>query len=886
MIPLLFLLLSIAAPVGNAGWNPLKTVKSGLSEAGSVIGAPAGGLLNAATKPSIRSAEDAGHRLIADIDTRLKQDIDLAISKADGAAKARLTQLDKSMEARIYQLTSGIDQIATNSLLEADRISAIRLSEFNTIAEQRLDQIDMTLQGAIASTDQMLEARVAQVGLVLLGAINEVDQVLENRIEQLDEIAERRIGNVDLIATKAGASIDSVVTHFEYSLFTFVKLVSVMVLVIFFIWRVYVLVQKRWGVLSVPKHFKEKLAVFTSAILPGIVVQCLVASFAICIVFLIFGAIAPSVDGRHIEERQIANLVKSNRERYEESISAFDFRRAKYYAAQLQLLSADAEGNDPALGLRLKADLMQQILTRPGCVQSPQGLTEVMQLVGQAESSLPEDPDILALQAFISWNTGSTRRSEYEAARLCMLAVDKALSNNAPPIAKKGQTSQADQRPAKAAPKFALLPLAHNYLAAYLMSPLPDNVTLKLHDEIHGSDGVPHATITALGGALQVSNSEMAKILATGELRFAELKHILDFNSAVAKLMKRVGPAYTSLVKCDAEAKYWFEKLTANIADLKVKEEKKKLVALTVPDDDAEIADIQMWNPTEKNASDLRAGWKREKVDLAVQKVREAQLRRYQQAFIIFEAFRSFDQELKESVWLNGSTAPLAAFRLNDAIYSRAVWYLGHPGAFDIAPRLTQNIDEVLVVEKVKGVLKKEMKAGPDKKPVETGKLAFEDRVAARDKLSGMIMMAPPRLAWSRRYGSFFSTNAATAVAHQEFERFRDFEVKCVEFETVAVKFWNAVGFDDKEPDNSKIAQDEGPKVSSRAAELSLYSDGGDALGQPGDGDSLVPYSKYLLEVTEGTFTVEGKAEYATTKKEETELRVLTLLVASRLGML
>ena len=114
-----------------------------LTKAGQLAGAPFGGFIDSATKPTINSVENAGHRIIADMNgsmeariAQLGDELGATTTNFDKSMEARVSQLDQSMERRIYQL----DGVIGKSLLEADRISEARVRQLDKVAEARIAQ--------------------------------------------------------------------------------------------------------------------------------------------------------------------------------------------------------------------------------------------------------------------------------------------------------------------------------------------------------------------------------------------------------------------------------------------------------------------------------------------------------------------------------------------------------------------------------------------------------------------------------------------------------------------------------------------------------------------------------------------------------------------------
>jgi hypothetical protein len=109
-------------------------------------------------------------------------------------------------------------------------------------------------------------------------------------------------------------------------------------------------------------------------------------------------------------------------------------------------------------------------------------------------------------------------------------------------------------------------------------------------------------------------------------------------------------------------------------------------------------------------------------------------------------AWTNFDQAIDGVPGLSGRSAVLAIFRMNDASYARATWFLERPKDNDIAPLLSDITD-----------------------------------LALKAKL------APPRIDWEKRYGNLIASELHTVAELQEANRFKAFEADSQRFERAFV---------------------------------------------------------------------------------------------------
>jgi hypothetical protein len=122
---------------------------------------------------------------------------------------------------------------------------------------------------------------------------------------------------------------------------------------------------------------------------------------------------------------------------------------------------------------------------------------------------------------------------------------------------------------------------------------------------------------------------------------------------------------------------------------------------------------------------------------------------RTKEAQQVVAAWTVFDTGLRKATGLEG---PLLSslFRLNDAVLTRALWFVA------------------------------------SKDTLETGK-RLEDLSDGDDGLALRIKLAPARIAWARRYPELFRGPAKQIMEFEETERFRAWEAWTIEFERAMV---------------------------------------------------------------------------------------------------
>lgn len=666
---LMLAVCATSAEEANA-WNPFKSavkfVKKAGSAIGAVVGSPFGGFLGAATSPTIRNAEDSAHRVIADFDEK---------------TRARITQIDNVLEKRIDQLDANLER---------------RIVQADQIAKDRIDQID-----------GVMGKNIDLVSDVLAGSVAQVDAVLSKRIEQLDQVAETRIGNIDVVATKATLTL-------EASLMRVVGIACVAAFAAFAAWRIYqeILVAggRSAGIRNVVLNAWKPLALQ----LP-VAVVALVCLYAITM-WLPGGS-----------ARRSTQFVAAYRTALENNIKAFDLTRARYMSAQLQAIYPT---DSDARALALKVDLMRDILTRPTLLKSVGGLFDIIQRLELTSSYKDDDPDILTLKGYVSWQAGAKRQDEYEAACLCARALEIAPTPSA----------------------FALQPLARNYLEAFLHDPITTDAST--------TTSVPAYSIAQLQTVL--ANSPP---IVGHEDSYAPFAHIIVYDAMVRDLDKTSTAEYVTMILQHARLK------------------KKATELATLPEAE-------------------RAGEKGAPIRAEIEAARQA---RTAAATNVVAAWDDFEDRVRNDPWLMGTSAPLASFMLNDAVYTRAKWFVIENGA----------ADEIADISLAKGVT-------PE--------------------------TAPPRVDLCQLYTTTLSQETRVLVDYEEAKRFEKFFTQLYAFEKSVIEF-KMLDPNLDQPTYKKNAI----AAANAAAEVGFYVD---------DPSGRRPYANVLLDEMVGHLTLQMRAQY------------------------
>lgn len=128
--------------------------------------------------------------------------------------------------------------------------------------------------------------------------------------------------------------------------------------------------------------------------------------------------------------------------------------------------------------------------------------------------------------------------------------------------------------------------------------------------------------------------------------------------------------------------------------------------------------------------------------------VARARARRTAAAQQVLLAWQDFDKRIGSIPGLSGTSAVLSIFRLDDASYTRAAWFVEQAQSNQLAPLLADVADAALKVK-----------------------------------------LAPPRVAWEKRYGALIARELHTVAELQEADRFNAFEQQNRDFEAAYVAY-------------------------------------------------------------------------------------------------
>jgi hypothetical protein len=659
----LALTLGVPCDEARAGWNPLKSV-------GRFLGEGVGSFAEAAATPVIRSAESSGQHLVTSIDRKFeariaqvggetKQALDQvdritskSLDKIDASTQAALGRADVILTARIAQLDVAGNRLVTSAIGGLDQVARNRIRQAEQSGLKLVSALGQQGQALLSQSDRMLEARLSQLDTMVGNALDDVDGIMKQRIEQLDQAAERRIGNVDAVATKQGLAVEN-------------ALVRIATLIAALAFCVYVLKQLYNDIVAllVPawNSAEDKVrccAIAVAKMLGLLALRVATGAACVAVVYLVASRL-PFGSRRDLNE-----LITTHESALDAAVKALDFSAIRYHASQLALL--DSERAPDYRSRERKFELVRDVLSRPASRNDAGRVRAVMDEMHVLDRLLPNDPDLSALKAYVSWQVSTTRDGEREAASLARDALG----------------AQAG---------FLLEPLAEEILRCYLLHPAPSA----------GAETTPELAL-----AVRLADQEQPRV-------FAPLGHAAAYNALLRKLELDAGAAYIAMV--DAHASY-----RVSAADLK-REPEPSL-------GEGGAAPPGAWSAAQSAL-------------IAAKSERLAAAKR------VVLAFSAFDDGLRNDDALAGANVSYAAFLVNDALLSQALWFTADPNAQLEPPALAR---------------------------VPT----FDRRVA----------MAPLRVEWARRYAELLSGPARELLLYQEARRFEEFEANAIAYVRAVVE--------------------------------------------------------------------------------------------------
>jgi hypothetical protein len=492
------------SPSRAEAWNPIKAAADKLKAAGravgGVLGIPAGGFIESATTPVIHNVEDAGHHLIADVDSAIAANLERTGGLVKGVKDGiddTVAHVDRSLAARILQVQTGVDHTIDHAFDRLDVLfgrlddEAKRLLEHAERAGKNLiKQLDGTAAANIARVDKVLTARVHDIQLLVSSSLQDADDIARQRLEQLDELAGRRVGNLDVIATKQSLSLEGMLVRIA-------ALVGLVGLIAFVAWRLF---RELTDALALANaRGTKRLRTIGWCSITRLVPQLALAAAGALVLYFLSNYLPRASEvraGKQIENHETA---------FEAAARSLDVIDARYHESQLEILAPDKIA--AYRGRMKKTELLHSLFTRPGQLHTQEGLANLVAEVGEVEAALPaEDPDVTIAKAYVLWQVGGTRDDEYEAAMLCATALKHDGSA-------------------------LLAPLARNYIAMFLADPY-----------------TPHAPAST-------SLDELAKLaeMPPGTHETPQFDRVIELDKLLRDLDRKSTAAYLDMLAAHAD---------------------------------------------------------------------------------------------------------------------------------------------------------------------------------------------------------------------------------------------------------------------------------------------------------------------------------------------
>jgi hypothetical protein len=524
-------------PSRAEAWNPLKAAASKLKAAGraigGVLGSPAGGFIESATAPAIRNFEDAGHRLLGDVDAAIATNLGRAgklFSVVDESIDKKLLQVDHSLEARILQVQTGIDRTIDHTFDRIDQVigrleqDAVQLlARVERTGKAFIKQIDETAANNLKRVDELFASRFGDVRTLVTFSIQQADDIARQRLEQLDELARLRLGNLDVIATKQSLSLEGMVLRIA-------ALIGLIGLIAFVAWRLF---REVADALALPRPGDgSRMGMVFKRTAARLVPQLALAAGGALLLYSLSDRLPRGAQGR--ADAQVAHHERT----FHDAARALDVIDARYHESQLELLVADDRRRLATYrGQLKKIELLHSLFTRPGQLHTPQGLANLVAQVAEVEKAIGDnDPDVMIAKAYVLWQVGGTRDDEYEAATLCASALRASMQAASMQAASMQAASAQRDASARGAPAHEatgplLAPLARNYILAFLQDPY------KPRD-------AEAASLVDLGKLAAVPS---------GQSEISQFDRIAEFNALIRTLDRASTAAYLDMLAAHAD---------------------------------------------------------------------------------------------------------------------------------------------------------------------------------------------------------------------------------------------------------------------------------------------------------------------------------------------
>jgi hypothetical protein len=379
-----------------------------LGSIGAFFGKPFGGLINAATAPTIANVQGAVNQVVANVDDRLNKDVvragDVLKNDANQVVTQGLTQVDTIAAARIDQVYLDTSKIVGQvGALENKAIVDVKsvVKDVDTRVNKDLDRID-----------SIVDTRIQQVDGVVKDAIGQADTDIKARIAQADDAAQKALGSADVLVAKETLGIQAAL----------IRVGGVIGAVIFLVASLW------WLFQHLPAHLQETARITNSEDRWKRHRRFAWVSAASVSVHVVFGAACfaglmwLSNNLPASAQRSTQALITSHETALGESAAGLDFTMVRYHAAELAILNPDGVSKYRALEHR--AGLVRAALTRPGLLASQDGIGELAAMIDGVRMLGDAQADVYAVMGYVEWQLARNRADEAKAVGAFVHAFD------------------------------------------------------------------------------------------------------------------------------------------------------------------------------------------------------------------------------------------------------------------------------------------------------------------------------------------------------------------------------------------------------------------------------------------------------------------------------
>jgi hypothetical protein len=477
------MLLKRAAAV-FAGVFVLSAPSSGRADIISdIIGFPVKALLGSTVEKVQGSADEV-------ID-RTNKDVTGQTDRISELASALVAHTNNDLEARILQVKTSADDSVNLALSHVQGVGQSLIKSLGDTASQLIVQVNGDVLSDLSKADLVIQQRTADINKLLEDRTTQIDHAVADRIAQADEVVGRRLGDVDVIAAEQRIALESTIIRLAV-------MIGAIVFIVFVMRNLWLRYDELTSDLGSRQELAGRRGARRTAFLMRKLVPALVAPTlaAFCGVALL-AALYQWLPSGALQEA--AQLTITHQQQLAEAVKRVDYPHARFEASHLGYLD-DAHASFYE-GQADKTGLVRDFIQRPGLLTTSAGLASFMQRLAATERLLGPgaDADLLTLRAMLAWKTGSTRRSEHEAASLAARALE--LSPNG----------------------FGLSPLARAYVATFLSQPYiaPD-----------AGEGRDAASLDELRNALALAAPDRADSPLAGLAELAQLMRSLEVRSS------------------------------------------------------------------------------------------------------------------------------------------------------------------------------------------------------------------------------------------------------------------------------------------------------------------------------------------------------------------